>query len=254
MAYILCYIYGVQATATAFNATNLTGGHSHGPGTYSKVFDSRKRRVRGLWERNGSFYAQLRVADPATGRTSAKRVRLEDENGQPFTTAGEAVKAMNRLRVRREEDKLTLQPKRSPTFEEYAQGYLDHYRLVKDAKRPATLRTEAACLRRWREHFGPELRVRQIGKAHVNGFMAWRQSQGVSARTVNLELVALRNVLRKAVDDGYLASLPIEGVKWLKHRTQKRRLLSHAEIEKVCESALEVSQNGRELRTPRSPK
>ncbi len=127
--------------------------------------------------------------------------------------SGEAVKAMNRLRVRREEDKLTLQPKRSPTFEEYAQGYLDPYRVVKDAKRPATLRAETVCLRRWHEHFGPELRVWQVAKAHINGFMAWRQSQDVSARTVNMELVVLRNVLRKAVDYGYRAALPIEGVK-----------------------------------------
>jgi hypothetical protein len=31
--------------------------------SYHKVFDSRKRRVRGMWERNGKYYANLTVSD-----------------------------------------------------------------------------------------------------------------------------------------------------------------------------------------------
>jgi hypothetical protein len=48
----------VKANATPSNAQ--TGGQrQHGGGRYSKVFDQRKRRIRGLWERNGPYYAQL---------------------------------------------------------------------------------------------------------------------------------------------------------------------------------------------------
>ena len=75
---------------------------------------------------------------------------------------------MNRLRVRPEDNTFCIETERSSTFEEFARGYLDRYRMVEDAKRPATLRTEAVCLRRWCEQFGPKLRVRQITKAHVN--------------------------------------------------------------------------------------
>ncbi len=34
--------------------------------TYSKVFDSRKHRVRGMWIRNGRFFGNIRLAN-ATG-------------------------------------------------------------------------------------------------------------------------------------------------------------------------------------------
>jgi hypothetical protein len=61
--------------------------HNHARGTYRKVFNQRKRRVGGLWERNGAFYAQFTVPDPTTGREEARRARLEDGNPDP-TLAG----------------------------------------------------------------------------------------------------------------------------------------------------------------------
>jgi integrase len=39
----------------------------HGRGQYQKVFDARKRRLRGLWERNGTYYGRLTITTPATG-------------------------------------------------------------------------------------------------------------------------------------------------------------------------------------------
>ena len=45
--------------------------------SFHKVFDDRKRRVRGLWKRNGWFYARLATVDAFTGHKSTKRVRLE---------------------------------------------------------------------------------------------------------------------------------------------------------------------------------
>jgi hypothetical protein len=41
------------------------------PPSYQKVFDQRKRRVRGLWKRNGWFYPQLSVVDHQTGHRSS---------------------------------------------------------------------------------------------------------------------------------------------------------------------------------------
>jgi hypothetical protein len=43
---------------------------------YQKVFDPRKRRIRGLRKRNGWFYAQMAVTDNLTGKKAARRVRL----------------------------------------------------------------------------------------------------------------------------------------------------------------------------------
>ncbi len=209
----------------------------HGGGNYTKVFDARKRRVRGLWSRNGAYYAQLTIVDPATGKKAVRRARLEDSEGNPVQTVAEAIKVMNRLKVKRDDNSLTLEPKRTPTFEEYATSYQAYFAQVKDAKRPATIQNEKTCIRRLNEYLG-HVRHRQINKALVSGYIAKRQSKNVSARTVNLELVVLRNVLRKAIDDGFLNELPIAGMKWLKHPPEKRRLVSHAEIEKICATAI----------------
>jgi hypothetical protein len=57
--------------------------------SFQKVFDGSRRRVRGLWQRNGSFYVQAMVVDPETGIKKNNRIRL---NGASSRT--EAVKAM----------------------------------------------------------------------------------------------------------------------------------------------------------------
>ena len=75
-----------------------------------------------------------------------------------------------------------------------------HFEALHDAKRPATLHRERTCLAALNRTLG-SLRLRQITKAVVNVYMARRQSEGRSGRTVNIELVTLRNVLRKAIDD-----------------------------------------------------
>lgn len=38
--------------------------HSHRRGSYQKVLDARKRPVRGLWLRNGRFYARVALPHP----------------------------------------------------------------------------------------------------------------------------------------------------------------------------------------------
>ena len=46
-------------------------------GQFNAVKDSRNRKIRGLWVRNGRFYLQFRVA----GEKSARRVPLENKDG-----------------------------------------------------------------------------------------------------------------------------------------------------------------------------
>lgn len=227
----------MKSLETVSNQPIVFAQRQHDAGKYRKVFDQRKRRIRGLWKRNDCFYAQMTITDSGTGKKIVRRTRLEDSEGNPVQTVPDAVKVANRLKVKREDNKLSLEPKRTPTFEEYSKSYITHFEMLKDAKRPATMRAEKVCIRRWNEYLG-HVRLRQINKALVNGCMAKRQSEGVSARTVNLELVVLRNVLRKAVDDGYLNDLQIEGIKWLKYRPGKRPLVSHEEIQRICDSAI----------------
>ena len=43
---------------------------------YQKVHDERKRPIRGLWVRNGRYYAQMTLEDEHTGRKQVRRVPL----------------------------------------------------------------------------------------------------------------------------------------------------------------------------------
>jgi integrase len=222
------------------NATASTGQtvvrRQHGSSQYSKVFDQRKRRVRGLWERNGAFYAQLTVVDEASAQKTVRRTRLEDADGHPVCTVAEAVKVMNKLKVRQAENGLSLIPKRTPTFAEYAGQYLAHTERLQN-KSKNTIHRERSCINNLNPVIG-ELRLRQINKAVVMRYMAGRKTQGMSSRSINLEIVTLRNVLRHAIAEGLLPDLQIEGVEWLHQESKKRRLVSQAEIERVCKAAV----------------
>lgn len=191
-----------------------------------------------MWERNETFYAQLTVPDPRTGRKAVRRVRLEDKDGQPVTTLPEAVKVMSRLKVRREDQTLKIDPKRTPTFAEYADTYLDRLVKLGDAKRPATIRSESCSCKALKSSIGP-LRLREITPAVIHAHMAKRKSDGLAARSVNLERVALRNVLRAAISDGYLSTLP--EIRKLKETKPMHRLLTFDEIERVADAAVQAA-------------
>ena len=237
----------MKTNATASNShdnpVQIVTQRQHERGQYAKVFDQRKRRVRGLWERNGSYYAQMTLADEGTGRKAVRRVRLEDADGKPVQTVAEAIKRMNALKVKREEKGLALTPKRAPTFNNYADHYFEYFEQVKDAKRASTLYTERICVKHWREHLG-HVRVNQIQRALVNSYIAKRQAAGRSGRTVNLEVIAFRDVMKKAIDDGWITRLPTENLRPLKWTPRKRSLITVAEIDQLCEASVKVDVNG----------
>ena len=64
-------------TESTVTHRKIVSPKQHRRGTYSKVMDKRKRPIRGLWERNGRYYAQLTVEDQITGMKQVKRVPLE---------------------------------------------------------------------------------------------------------------------------------------------------------------------------------
>jgi hypothetical protein len=190
-----------------------------------------------LWERNGAYYAQLTVFDETRGKKVVRRTRLEDGDGTPVGTAPEAVKVMNKIKVKREGNSLRLSPKRTPTFAAYAGQYLAHCEALQN-KTKGTIHRERSCISNLIPVIG-ELRLRQINKAVVMGYMATRKKQGMSGRSVNIEVVTLRNVMRHAMAEGLLTDLQIDGVEWLHHEAKKRRLVSAGEIDRVCQAGIE---------------
>lgn len=213
---------------------------THRDATYQKVFDLRKRPVRGLWMRNGKFYARLSVEDHETGNKSVRRVPLAVDS------VAQAQAELRRLQTKRENNALPIL-KLTPKFSDYVdKSYLAFYETVKDAKRPRTLETEKGHLNHWKKHLG-DTRLDRINKAMINAFIAKRQGAKKNARTVNLGVVVLRNVLRKAIDDGWIKTLPTDNLRPLKWTPKKRELVTFQNIEKLCTAALEVSKNGQQF-------
>ena len=52
--------------------------------------DGRKKPIRGLWVRNGRYYARLNVENPLTGAKKTKRVPLVDKENHPVQTVPQA--------------------------------------------------------------------------------------------------------------------------------------------------------------------
>jgi integrase len=230
--------------ASGANFKSVSDG-KHERGQYQKVFDARKRRLRGLWERNGTFYGQLTITDPGTGAKAVRRVRLEDKDGIPVNTVPQASAILNKMKGQREDDALKITPKRTPTLSEHAKTYFERLDQLSsaggNAKRPATIRLEKALLRSMDATLG-QRRLREITPGMVHDHVAVRIKSGVSARTVNLEIVALRNVLKSAVDDKLINTVP--GFKRLKEIKTSRRCLTTAEVEAVALAAKEAPMTG----------
>lgn len=235
----------MKATETVSNsATSHITAKRHSRLKYRKVLDGRKQPIRGLWQRGDRFYARLKVED-ASGKAVVRRIPLVDESGNGWRTVPQAVAALRKLEVQREDNKLPTFGQ-TPKFSDYVETYFEYYKSVKDAKRASTLLRERGPLKEWVKHLDG-IRLHRIKKAHVNSFVAKRQAAGMSARTVNLDVIAFRNVLKKAIDDGWLQTLPTQNLRPLKTTTKKRDLVTMAQINLLCEKAKEVSKNGQQF-------
>src|ERR1035438_2764051 len=91
--------------ATESNEPDSNKRQSHGP-SFAKVMDGRKQPIRGLWARNGRFYARLNVENPVTGIKKTRRVALVDKDGNAVQTVPQAVAELRRLQTHRADNTL----------------------------------------------------------------------------------------------------------------------------------------------------
>lgn len=208
--------------------SNGTKGSNHAA-SFQAVFDTRKRKIVGLWKRGSRFYAQLRV-DLGNGRTAPRRIALDADN------LDDAKAAMERTRTQRRDDKLPQTGFR-PKFSDFAQEYLDGPILAQ--KKTGTQENEKQSLRKWCAHLGG-IRLDKISPALIHAFREKRLSQGRSPRTANLDTVALRNVLKLARDRGLIERLP--EVRQLKQKpAQKRPLMTKEQFAQLLAATNETT-------------
>ena len=196
--------------------------------------DNRKHAIRGLWRRNGKFVARITVEDDA-GRKAVKWVPLKAE------TAAAAQEEFRTLLVERGEDRLR-HIGRCPKFSDYVEQTYEN-RLTTSGKKPDTLVTERVHLKQLRESVG-HLTLDKIRPYHVTGHLQKLKQRGKAGRTCNLALVVLRNVLKNAKIDGFIKSLPVDGIPWQRSEKKARHLYTREDIDLFCQAALTASKNG----------
>jgi integrase len=203
---------------------------------FTSVKDSRNRKVRGLWRRGEKLYMQTRVA----GERSARKIPLK-------SIALEAAKAeMAEIRKKKRAEGLPDTGLRPP-FADYARDYLTFQRTARDSgKKPRTIAREDHSLVHWIAAIG-NVRLDKITKPMITGFVKSRLQKGLKPRTVNIDVIVLRNVLKEARDDGLIVNLPTEGIKPKKVKTPVRSLLSPAAFESLCKAAADCGKNSVQL-------
>ena len=221
--------------ATQWNSQSSKPRSSHRY-SYQKVLDNRKHPIRGLWRRNGKFYARLTVEDDA-GRKKLQWATLN------AATAAEAQSELRTLLVERKDNNLR-QLSRSPLFTDYLNKVYMPL-LATSGKKPATIVTEKSHYKRWDAALG-HLRLDKIRSNHVEAALG-KLRKIRSARTTNVALVCLRHVLKAAKRDQHIKILPVEDIAWQPTETKARRLYTQAEIEAVIASARKVSKNGQQF-------
>jgi integrase len=212
--------------------------------SFAKVLDGRKQPVRGLWQRNGRFYAQVSIEDFSTGLKRVRRVPLNDPEGNAVETVPQAIAELNRLRTHRSEGTLPKQGM-TPTFTNYANTYLTHVKTAKE-KKDSTIEKEETIINLWKEHLGG-IRIDKIRPAHVSSMIDKRLAAGISKRTAKLDVIVFRNVLKLARDiDEHIQELPVPpGInRKLKSVTPKRELFTPQELEQLCDAAMAKKEDG----------
>jgi integrase len=213
---------------------------------YEKVFDSRHRRARGLWKRNGTFFAQMRVQ----GHTQPVRYPLHSAK-----TVAEAITEQQVLKKKRREGTLEWPPAGSRsrevvveqgaelarTLSKAIDDYLVHIKHM-GKKRKGTIEKETTSLNHWKEKFG-SLEVAAFTFGHVHQFASWRKEKKingrqVSGRTIDVDVIVMRHVLHHEVQSGHLFVQPIGKWKKLAGAARVKRLISSQEIQTLRDAAL----------------
>ena len=189
-----------------------------------------------LWRRGEKLYMQTRVS----GEKSARKIPLD-------SVALEAARAeMADIRKKNRGEGLPATGLR-PLFADYARKYLEFQRTARDSgKKPRTIAREDHSLVHWIAAIG-NVRLDKITKPMITGFVKARLEKGLKPRTVNIDVIVLRNVLKEARDDGLIVNLPTEGIKPKKVKTPVRSLLSPAAFENLCKAAGKCGKNSVQL-------
>lgn len=204
--------------------------------SFLQVKDGRGRIIPNLYRRNDRFYIQVHLS----GKGS-RRFPLVDEEAQPVKTVTQAQEAMVVFKQQKREGVLPLKRSGVPLFESY---YLEYctYLETTNAKDPKTIKKEKGHLKLWAEFFG-STRLADITLNDVRKYALERSKEGKSPRTVNLDVIALSNLLNFAKKAGLVRTVVTDSFEALKWKAPKRELFSFDDLDKLVAEALRVADD-----------
>ena len=130
-----------------------------------------------------------------------------------------------------------------PLFSDYADKYLEFHRTASDTgKKARTIDREGHSLVHWKAAIG-NVRLDKITRPMVASVIKSRLAAGIKPRTVNIDVIVLRSVLKEARDDGLIVRLPTDGIKPRKVKTPVRSMLTPAQFGDLCNGAAECGKN-----------
>ncbi len=248
-------------------------------GTFNRVFDEDTRRVRGLWIRNGVYYAQVRFSPTQTGK-----LPLHDAKTLP-----QAISARQALKrkikhgeiaapgaPKSPDQKLPHVPVEGRTLKAAIERY-QHERDMLEHKDPGTERREDSGFNKMIEFRGTTP-ISDVDALWLKDFSIWRKEQSTKAlkakeeglpagkgartlggRALDLDKLALDHVLDWAVTEKWLTAKP--DLKWERKAKAPKvvRLISEADLDALCTANLVtpaslalLPKRSRHLRAPQA--
>lgn len=191
---------------------------------FDRVFNARGHRVRGLWIRNGIYYAVLRLPS----HKSPVKIRLKTAQ-----TVAQATAALQALKVKRSAGGLEVVKTRAvPRFADVADDYLAELSQL-GTKKPKTVACEKSNITKLKQFLGAKP-ITSLSMKDAYAFARWRRSEKRKpGRAVDVTIRTLRHVLAKAVRDGHLSVNPVGRWSALAPTPAKKRLVTNEEIQKI---------------------
>ena len=225
-------------------------------GTFNQVFDEDGKRVRGLWLRNGVYYAQVRFSPTQTNRmhlqdaktipqaiAARQELRRKIDRGEIKPPGAEGQKPTEEIK------QAGPQPVGSHTLKEAIEGYQAD-RDALEEKDKATAAREDSGLKKWIE-FGGGTELNGVDSKFLKDFAKWRKEQAAEAlekqkkgartvggRTLDLNKLALDHVFDWAVTEKWLLAKP--ALEWKKKAKAPKeiRLIPESELHALCSANL----------------
>lgn len=195
---------------------------------FEQVRDHNGEVVPKLWKRGVRLYAALTIPGKGT-----RRVALKTPDKHPASTLTEARAALVVLEYELAQGTQIAGDASCPTLADFSGAYLETMERTK-AKDPKTISKEACHLRRWHETTGAT-KLDKIGLSHITRHVTARHSEPtISNRTINLDVVALGNLLRFAKSEGLVRRVVTDDWTPLTHKAPAKRLLTVDEVAAFC--------------------